>query len=94
MDGSQARGVNRLQCARLLFLRCVSAADELAGSARACAAGSPGRRPTHGSRLPLIRRRGLDLLFHHVMVRQASLSSWAVLNGTAVRELGPWRSAS
>lgn len=34
-DGSQTCDVNRLQCARLLFLHRVSAADELAGSARA-----------------------------------------------------------
>lgn len=61
-DSLQTRGVNRVQCARLLFLRCISAADEPAVRAcvraGACVAGNPERRPTHGSRFPLIRRRG------------------------------------
>lgn len=67
LDGEQAHWVNGLQCARLLFLRCITAtaqADELATP--------PGCANVTPQRFPLSLCRSLSLLFHYVMLRQAT----------------------
>lgn len=84
-DGEQARRVNGPQCARLLFLPCITATpqpDELAALPQRTTEGqtvlgaTPQRHPTHGSRFPLSLSRSCSLLFHYVMLWQATPLEW------------------